>query len=211
MHPRPQALLLLLLPILVPLPLKHHLWTQLLALRSVLPHMQRLAALRATHPLHAAACVRFVRWARLATVEAVAPGAAQQPSPSAMDSCWLSHTWTVVMVGLALPTFLQAALAAGQQDRRQQGHRQRQLQRQSHAQETQAQQQQQQHQQQQHQQQQQQQSVSFTQTDSPNHTLPLKGCQPFWPHLLHLTVFLWHVSMVLWAGLEAIACFFPAQ
>lgn len=106
-----EALLLSALPLLLPLPLKHHLWCQGLALRSVLARMQQLAGQQAAHPQQAAQCVRFARGARLALLAFVPGGLEPQPGPPAQHACWMVNVWSTAVLGLLLPAAVLAALA----------------------------------------------------------------------------------------------------
>lgn len=118
-----QALLLAACSLLVPLPLKHHLWVQLLALRLAVWRISPLAALHAALPQSASHCVRWVRGARLAMLAVAPSSAAHAPSPPAGAACWMVHMWVVVMVGFVLPAVVLAALA---QHQKQQGQQQQQ-------------------------------------------------------------------------------------
>jgi hypothetical protein len=119
-----QALLLAASALL--LPLRQHLVVQALAARTALGRMQRLASAHAGLPGRGAECRHFVRCARLA-MQAVVPGAGggtELSSPQLQRCCWMPHVWMVLLVGVALPTALLAAL---EQHRAQREHQLQQL------------------------------------------------------------------------------------
>lgn len=115
--PTAQALLLAASPLLLPLPLKHHLWVQAAAVYSALRRMHPLghAHVHAAGP--GAECSIFVSGARLA-LQAVSSGTPLGlPVPNAEHRCcWMAHMWVLVMVGFFQPTAVAAALGQHAQD-----------------------------------------------------------------------------------------------
>lgn len=106
-----QALQLAALAALLPLPLRHHLWVQALALHAVYKRILHLARLHARLPGGGAQCSTFVAAARLG-LAAFVPGSMPPAwdDPPAAQACWMAHVWSTVMVGYALPAAVAAAL-----------------------------------------------------------------------------------------------------
>jgi hypothetical protein len=117
-----QALWLTALAGLLPLPLRHHLWVQLLSLCVALSRPPTAGALHALQPGRAEQCCWFVAAARAAML-ALVPGAspASRPDPSGQRCCWMLHAWMAVVVGYGLPTAVHAALWQHARRRGQQG------------------------------------------------------------------------------------------
>ena len=107
-HSCMQALFLLILALLLPLPLERLLLVQALSLRMALPRLQQLSVQHALLPGGATQCTSFVRYARLAMPIAVPGTPAELPlMPQPTQCCWMLHTWVAAMVGFVLPTVAQ--------------------------------------------------------------------------------------------------------
>lgn len=103
-----EALFLLILALLLPLPLERLLLVQALSLRMALPRLQQLSVQHALLPGGATQCTSFVRYARLAMPIAVPGTPAELPlMPQPTQCCWMLHTWVAAMVGFVLPTVAQ--------------------------------------------------------------------------------------------------------
>ena len=108
--PALQALLLAGLAVVLPLPLRHHMWAQLLVLRTVYWRVAAAARLHASQPGGPGQCQAFVATARNG-VAVLVPGSVPDAlhDPPAAQACWMFHVWSATMLGYLLP----AALIAG--------------------------------------------------------------------------------------------------
>ncbi|KAL4452738.1 hypothetical protein ABPG75_008400 [Micractinium tetrahymenae] len=105
-----EALLLAACALVLPLPLKAHLWVQALLMRSALTRARSAAQAAAGAGSHCCSAV-FVRGIRLA-VQAAVPGAemAAHPLPAQQRCCIMQRSWLVLMIGFILPSAVVAAL-----------------------------------------------------------------------------------------------------
>ena len=108
--PALQAMLLLVVAAVLPLPVRHHCWVTVLVLRSAHSRLLAAAWLQAAAPGGAGQCGAVAAAARL-MIGAVVPGGwLTLEGPTAAQLCWMAHTWAAWVLGLALPATILAAL-----------------------------------------------------------------------------------------------------
>lgn len=106
-----QALLLLASAALLPLPFKHYVWLQGLALWSALVRVGAAAAAHAAAPDGVLLCHSPARFLRLG-MQVFVPGAPAElhDQCSLQQDCWVMHTWGALVIGFFLPSAVTAAV-----------------------------------------------------------------------------------------------------
>ena len=108
--PALQAMVLLVVAAVLPLPVRHHCWVTVLALRSAHSRLLAAAWLQAAAPGGAGQCGAVAAAARLMMGAVVPGGWWTLEGPTAAELCWMAHTWAAWVLGLALPATILAAL-----------------------------------------------------------------------------------------------------